>query len=252
MFIDTHCHLFHEYYEDLDEIIKKIKDSGIVAVINNATNRIDIDEVLESINKYDFMYGAIGIHPEFVDSYKEEDLKYLEEHINDSKVVAIGEIGLDYHYGKENREKQIELFEKQLALAEKYNKPVIIHSRDATEDTINSLKKFKVRGSMHSFSGSYETAMIYLKMGLLLGINGVVTFKNCNLIEVIKRVGIDKIFLETDSPYLTPVPFRGQRNDSSHINDIVDFISKEMNVSKEDISEITNSNVCRCFDIKIG
>ena len=252
MFIDTHCHLFHEYYEDLDEIIKKIKDSGIIAVINNATNRIDIDEVLESINKYDFMYGAIGIHPELVDSYKEEDLKYVEDHINDHKVVAIGEIGLDYHYGKENRDKQIDLFEKQLALAEKYNKPVIIHSRDATEDTINSLKKFKVRGSMHSFSGSYETAMIYLKMGLLLGINGVVTFKNCNLIEVIKRVGIDKIFLETDSPYLTPVPFRGQRNDSSHINDIVDFISKEMNVSKEEISTVTNSNVCECFDIKIG
>ena len=250
MFIDTHCHLFHEYYEDIDEIVKKLKDSGIKAIINNATNRLDIDEVLESINKYDLIYGAIGIHPEFVDSYREEDLKYVEEHINDSKVVAIGEIGLDYHYGKENREKQIELFEKQLALAEKYDKPVIIHSRDATEDTINSLKKFKVRGSMHSFSGSYETAMIYLKMGLLLGINGVVTFKNCNLIEVIKRVGIDKIFLETDSPYLTPVPYRGQRNDSSHINDIVDFISKEMGVSREEISNITNSNVSKCFDIK--
>ena len=250
MFIDTHCHLFHEYYEDIDEIVKKLKDSGIKAIINNATNRLDIDEVLESINKYDLIYGAIGIHPEFVDSYREEDLKYVEEHINDSKVVAIGEIGLDYHYGKENREKQIELFEKQLALAEKYDKPVIIHGRDATEDTINSLKKFKVRGSMHSFSGSYETAMIYLKMGLLLGINGVVTFKNCNLIEVIKRVGIDKIFLETDSPYLTPVPYRGQRNDSSHINDIVDFISKEMGVSREEISNITNSNVSKCFDIK--
>ena len=249
MFIDTHCHLFHEYFEDLDDVIKKIKDNNISKVINNATNGRDMKEVLESINKYDFMYGAIGIHPEEVDSYKEEDFKYLEEHINDSKVVAIGEIGLDYHYGKENRDKQIELFERQLALAEKLNKPVIIHSRDATLDTIECLKKYKVRGSMHSFSGSYETAMIYIKMGLLLGVNGVVTFKNCNLIDVISRVGIEHFILETDSPYLTPVPYRGQRNDSSHINDIVNFLSDRLDISREEISKITNDNVKRCFDI---
>ena len=249
MFIDTHCHLFHEYYEDLDDVIKKIKDNNISKVINNATNGRDMKEVLESINKYDFMYGAIGIHPEEVDSYKEEDFKYLEEHINDSKVVAIGEIGLDYHYGKENRDKQIELFERQLALAEKLNKPVIIHSRDATLDTIECLKKYKVRGSMHSFSGSYETAMIYIKMGLLLGVNGVVTFKNCNLIDVISSVGIEHFMLETDSPYLTPVPYRGQRNDSSHINDIVNFLSDRLDISREEISKITNDNVKRCFDI---
>ncbi|MBQ4030365.1 MAG: TatD family hydrolase, partial [Bacilli bacterium] len=157
--------------------------------------------------------------------------------------------GLDYHYGKENRDKQIELFERQLALAEKLDKPVIIHSRDATEDTINCLKKFKVKGTMHSFSGSYETAMIYIKMGLLLGINGVVTFKNCNLIEVIKRVGIEHIVLETDSPYLTPVPNRGKKNDSSYINDIVDFIASNMNISREEIGDITSKNVSRCFDI---
>ena len=249
MFIDTHCHLFHEYYEDLDEIVNKIKDNNISKVIINGTNGTDNKEVLESINKYDIMYGSIGLHPEFADEITEADFKFVEEHINDSKVVAIGEIGLDYHYGKENKNKQIELFEKQLALAEKYKKPVIIHSRDATEDTINCLKKFKVRGTMHSFSGSYETAMIYIKMGLLLGINGVVTFKNCNLIEVIKRVGIEHIVLETDSPYLTPVPNRGKRNDSSYINDIVNFIVDNMNVTKEEISKITNDNVFRCFDI---
>jgi len=249
MFVDTHCHLFHEYYEDLNEIVNKIRNNNISKVIINGTNGIDNKEVLESINKYDIMYGAIGLHPEFADDVTEADFKYVEEHINDPKVVAIGEIGLDYYYGKENKNKQIELFEKQLALAEKYNKPVIIHSRDATEDTINCLKKYKVKGTMHSFSGSYETAMIYIKMGLLLGINGVVTFKNCNLIEVIKRVGIEHIVLETDSPYLTPVPNRGKRNDSSYINDIVDFIIDNMNVTKEEISKITNNNVLRCFDI---
>ncbi len=249
MFIDTHCHLFKEYYEDLDAIIKKINDSGINKVIINGTNGTDNKEVLETIKKYDSVYGAIGLHPEFTDSVSEEDFKFVEEHINDPKVVALGEIGLDYHYGKENREKQIELFERQLALAEKLNKPVIIHSRDATEDTINCLKKFKVRGSMHSFSGSYETAMIYIKMGLLLGVNGVVTFKNCNLIEVIKRIGLEHFVLETDSPYLTPVPNRGKRNDSSYINDIADFIATNLNISREEIGEITSKNVSSCFDI---
>lgn len=249
MFIDTHCHLFKEYYEDLDAIIKKINDSGINKVIINGTNGTDNKEVLETIKKYDSVYGAIGLHPEFTDSVTEEDFKFVEEHINDPKVVALGEIGLDYHYGKENREKQIELFERQLALAEKLNKPVIIHSRDATEDTINCLKKFKVRGSMHSFSGSYETAMIYIKMGLLLGVNGVVTFKNCNLIEVIKRIGLEHFVLETDSPYLTPVPNRGKRNDSSYINDIADFIATNLNISREEIGEITSKNVSSCFDI---
>lgn len=249
MFVDTHCHLFHEYYDDLDKLVDKIKDNKINKVILNGTNGTDNKEVLESINKYDLMYGAIGLHPEFADSVTEEDYKFVEEHINDPKVVAIGEIGLDYHYGKENRDKQIELFEKQLALAEKLDKPVIIHSRDATLDTIECLKKYKVRGTMHSFSGSYETAMIYIKMGLLLGINGVVTFKNCNLIDVIKKVGIENIVLETDSPYLTPVPYRGKQNDSSHIMDIVVFMAKELNVSIEDISKITNNNVSRCFDI---
>ena len=249
MFIDTHCHLFHEYYEDLDELVNKIKDNNISKVIINGTNGIDNKEVLDSIAKYDIMYGAIGLHPEFADDVTEEDYKFVEEHINDPKVVAVGEIGLDYHYGKENRDKQIELFERQLALAEKLDKPVIIHSRDATEDTINCLKKFKVKGTMHSFSGSYETAMIYIKMGLLLGINGVVTFKNCNLIEVIKRVGIEHIVLETDSPYLTPVPNRGKKNDSSYINDIVDFIASNMIISREEIGDITSKNVSRCFDI---
>ncbi len=249
MFIDTHCHLFKEYYEDLDEIVTKIKNSGINKVIINGTNGIDNKEVLESIKKYDLMYGAIGLHPEFASEVTEEDLEFVEEHIKDNKVVAIGEIGLDYHYGKENKDKQIELFEKQLALAEKYNMPVIIHSRDATEDTINILKKYHVKGSMHSFSGSYETAMIYIKMGLLLGVNGVVTFKNCNLIEVIKRVGLEHFILETDSPYLTPVPNRGKRNDSSYINDIVDFISNNMNISREEIGKITSKNVSSCFDI---
>lgn len=209
MFIDTHCHLYKEYYDDLDDIINKIKESKINRVINNGCDDKSNHEVLESIGKYSNMYGALGIHPESADFYTDEDLEFVKNHINDEKVVAIGEIGLDYYWTKENKEEQIKLFEKQLELAEVVNKPVIIHSRDATLDTIEILKKHHVRGVIHSFSGSYETACIYIKIGFLLGINGVITFKNCNLKDVIDKIDLSNIVLETDSPYLTPVPYRG-------------------------------------------
>ena len=250
MFTDTHCHIYQEYYENIDEIINKIKKANISHVINNGCDDKTNKEVLSMLGKYSgFMYGAIGIHPESVDTYTEEDMKYIEEHIHDDGVVAIGEIGLDYHYTKENREKQIELFERQLSLAETVNKPVIIHSRDATQDTIEVLKRHHVRGVMHAFNGSYETAMIYIKLGLLLGVGGVITFKNCNLKDVIEKIDLSHIVLETDSPYLTPVPYRGERNDSSHIMDIAKFVSELKNVSLEELSKETNGNVKRCFDI---
>lgn len=249
MFVDTHCHIYKEYYDNIDELIEKIKNSKISKVINNGCDSRSNEEVLNLINEYDCMYGAIGIHPEFVETYSQEDLNFIEKKINNNKVIAIGEIGLDYHYGKENRDLQIDLFRKQLELAQKYNKPVIVHSRDATLDTINILKEFKVKGVIHSFSGSYETAKIYLNMGFILGINGVITFKNCNLSEVLERLSLKDFVLETDSPYLTPVPFRGKKNDSSHIIDIAKFIAKLKNVSLEELALETDANVSRVFDI---
>ena len=249
MFIDTHCHIYREYYDDLDMIVDKIKKANIKKIINNGCDIQSNKEVLSSVLKYDIMYGAIGIHPENVDKYTEEDLNFIVEHIKDKKIVAIGEIGLDYYWVKDNKEKQIDLFRKQLAIAEEFNIPVIIHSRDATLDTINILKEYKVKGVIHSFSGSYETACIYIKMGFLLGINGVITFKNCNLKEVLKKIDLSNIVLETDSPYLTPVPFRGEKNDSSHINDIALFICDLKNVSMSSFAQVTNANVRKCFDI---
>ena len=249
MFIDTHCHLFPEYYEDLDSLEKTILDAKIVKVINNGTDNQSNCMVLDLIKKYDYMYGAIGIHPEVVDTYKEDDIDFVEKHLKDNKIVALGEIGLDYYWTKDNKEKQIELFEKQLAIAEKFDIPVIVHSRDATLDTIECLKKYKVRGVIHSFSGSYETAQIYIKMGFLLGINGVVTFKNCNLIDVLKRISIENIVLETDSPYLTPVPFRGQQNNPSHVIDTAKFVADNLGIDLEKLSLITQNNVKRVFDI---
>ncbi|MBR6133477.1 MAG: TatD family hydrolase [Bacilli bacterium] len=249
MFTDTHCHLYKEYYKNMSALVKKCVDNKIPRFINNGTDMKSNKEVLNYVFTYEGMYGALGIHPESVEDYKEEDIEFIREHINDDKIVAIGEIGLDYHWVNDNKDKQIELFEKQLQLAEEYDKPVIIHSRDATEDTINTLKKHHVRGVIHSFSGSYETAMIYIKMGFLLGINGVITFKNCKLKDVVLQLGLENFVLETDSPYLTPVPFRGESNDPSHIMDIAKYICDLKDISLEELSKITEDNVKRIYNI---
>lgn len=250
MFTDTHCHIYNEYYEEgIDAIYEKMKASNIVRAINNGCDGKSNKEVISLLGKYDWMYGTLGIHPESADTYTEEDLKYVEEHINDPKVVAIGEIGLDYYWTKDNKDKQKELFEYQLKLAEKVNKPVVIHSREATQDTIDMLGKYNVTGVIHSFSGSYETARIYIKKGFLLGINGVITFKNCNLKDVVEKLDLGNIVLETDSPYLTPVPYRGKRNDPSHIWDIAEYVAKLKGISIEELSKETNGNIVRCFDI---
>lgn len=248
MFCDTHCHLFQEYYEDIDGVIRLSKENGVDRMIVAGCDDKSNHEIMELINKEE-IYGTLGIHPEAVKNYTRKDLKYIEENIKNEKIVAIGEIGLDYHYEKETREEQIELFEAQLSLAEKYHLPVVVHSREATLDTIQSLKKFKVNGVIHSFSGSLETAEIYIKMGFLLGVNGVVTFKNCNLKDVIEKIDLHNIVLETDSPYLTPVPFRGKQNDPSKVSIIADFICDLKDITREELAKITNENIKRIFDI---
>ena len=249
MFTDTHCHIYKEYYENIDEVLKNAKKSNVNRMINNGCDKKSNEEVLELTQKYENIYGAIGIHPENVEEYTKEDLKNIEENIKNKKIIAIGEIGLDYHYTKENKESQKELLESQLKIAEHYHLPVIIHSREATEDTINTLKKYKITGVIHSFSGSLETARIYIKMGYLLGINGVITFKNSKLKEVIKEISLDNIILETDSPYLTPEPFRGKRNEPARIHEIAKFICELKGVSLEELARITNENIKRIFDI---
>lgn len=249
MFTDTHCHIFKEYYENINEILEAAKNVGINRIINNGCDTKSNYEVINLCNKYENVYGAIGIHPENVESYSNDDLKYIEENLNNQKIIAIGEIGLDYHYTKDNKEKQIELFERQLKIAETYNIPVIVHSREATEDTINCIKKYKVKGVIHSFSGSIETAKIYIKMGFILGINGVITFKNSKLKEVIKELDPKDIIFETDSPFLTPEPFRGKKNEPARIINIAEFICNLKEISKSQASIITNENISRIFDI---
>ena len=248
MFCDTHCHLFKEYYEDINAVLKNATFNQVNRMINAGCDAKSNQEVLETL-KYNEVYGALGIHPEDVLNYQEEDIKFMEENLKQEKVIAIGEIGLDYHYGKENREEQLKLFERQLALAEKYQMPVVVHSREATEDTIELLKKYNLKGVIHSFSGSLEVATIYIKMGFLLGINGVITFKNCHLKDVIKEIDVHNLVLETDSPYLTPVPYRGEKNEPSHILDIAEFVSQVKGIPLEELARITNENIKRTFDI---
>ncbi len=247
MFTDSHCHLYHEYYEDLDAIINESINNKVDRFINDGCDRKSNEEVLKHVNIYDNMYGTLGIHPENVEDYTNSDLKFIEDNLKNPKIVAIGEIGLDYHYGKENKSAQIKLLELQLEMAEKYNMPVVIHSREATLDTLNTLKKYKVKGVIHSFSGSKETAQEYLKMGYLLGVNGVITFKNANIKEVIKEIPLENIILETDSPYLTPEPFRGHQNNPSHIIDIAKFVADLKGISLEELSRITNQNIENMF-----
>lgn len=247
MFVDTHCHIFSNYYSDIDKVIKNAKFNLVTHYINNGSDSLTNKEVLKLIDKYDSMYGALGIHPEEVNNYSSCDIDFIKSNLNHKKIVAIGEIGLDYYYTKDNKEKQIELLRKQLKLAEEYDLPVIIHSREATEDTINILKEYNVKGVIHSFSGSLETAKIYIKMGYLLGVNGVVTFKNSKLKNVIKEIGLENIVLETDSPYLTPEPYRGKTNSPEHIFDIALYLAGLFRVSLEDVAKITNNNVRKMY-----
>ena len=249
MFTDSHCHLYDEYYDNLDDILKISEDNKVSRFINNGCDSKTNREVLDKVSKYDNMYGTIGIHPEYVDNYTDEDILFIKSNLNNLKIIAIGEIGLDYHYTKENKDKQINLFEKQLKLAEEENIPVIIHSREATLDTINTLKKYNVKGLIHSFSGSLETANEYIKMGYLLGVNGVITFKNSNLKDVIRKIPLEHLVLETDSPYLTPEPFRGKQNSPAHILDIAKYVAELKGVSLEKLSNITNKNLNKMFNI---
>ena len=248
MFTDSHSHVYKDYYDNIDLVIDEAKQNGITRIITCGCSSEENSEVIDVINTYPTIFGALGIHPENVSSYKEIDIDFIKKNIINKKVVAIGEIGLDFHYSKEEKEEQIKLLETQLSLAEEYDIPVIIHSRDATLDTLTSLKKYKCRGVIHSYSGSLETAQEYIKMGYLLGVNGVITFKNANIKDVIKELPLTSIILETDSPYLTPVPFRGEKNSPKNVLYVAKFVADLKNISLEELSKITNQNIERVFD----
>lgn len=248
-FTDTHAHIFNEYFSDFNKVIEDAKNNSVYKIINAATNFENIEEVLETSEKYSNIYACIGLHPEdLVKDYTKLE-QYIVDNLNNKKLVAIGEIGLDYYYTKENKDEQIELFEYQLSLAEKYELPVVVHSREATLDTINSLKKFKVKGVIHCFSGSLETANILINLGFYIGVGGVMTFKNSKIDTIIKEIPLDRIILETDSPYLTPEPFRKYSNEPKYIKTIAEYLANLKNISLEEVSRVTEKNVSDLYNI---
>ena len=245
--IDTHCHLYREYYDNIDEIVKSMEGTIIVSGCNKKSN----GEVLELIKKYDNVYGTLGLQPEEIDDFTDDNLKFIEDNLTNKKIVGIGEIGLDYYYGKENKELQKKWFVKQIELANKYNKTVVIHSRDAALDTLNILKdKSKTKKILHCFSYSLEMALEFIKLDAKLGIGGVVTFNNASKLQnIVERIDLKDIVLETDSPYLAPVPYRGKINKPQNIYLVAQKIAELKDVSVEEVLNKTTENAKERFEL---
>jgi len=250
MIIDTHCHIYKEYYENLDELMKEIDNENIILIVNGVDPKSN-KETIELTKKYPFVYGTLGFHPSEVDKIIEDDYVLLEEQLKETNILGIGEIGLDYYWIKDNKEKQINMFKKQLDLAQKYNYPVIIHNRDATEDIINILSKYNLKGVIHAFSKSIEIANIFIKMGYMIGIGGVLTFKNSNLRETLKQMDIKNIVIETDSPYLTPEPNRGKKNSPLNIKLIAEQIAIIKGLNCQELELKLLNNTLTIFDLKL-
>ena len=250
MMIDTHSHIFKEDYDNIDEVINNMKDNIIiVSGTNDETNK----EVLDLVSKYDNVYGTLGIHPSEIDTISDDSFNIIENNINNKKIIGIGEVGLDYYWVKDNKDSQKELFIKQIELAKKYNKAVVVHSRDSIEDTYDIVKEYnEVKFIIHCFSSSLEMANKFIKLGCKLGIGGVLTFKNSKkLKEVVENIDISYLLLETDSPYLTPEPYRGKKNEPYNIIYVAEEIAKIKNISLEEVLKITTKNAISQFDLNI-
>ena len=252
MFIDTHMHIGDDFGVEPDLYVKNASDAQVEVLIASFCEKDDIMLSTKFVEKYKNLYACIGYHPEVSNKIVEKDYEILEEMVkNNPKIVAIGEIGLDYYWNKDNKDKQKEVFCKQLEIAEKLKLPVVIHSRDSINETYEILKEYKVSGVIHCFSGSLEMAKKFISLGFLLGIGGVVTFKNSKLFEVIEKLELTNIVLETDSPYLTPEPNRGKTNESSNIFYIAQKIAEIKNIPLENVAKITTENAIRTFDLPI-
>lgn len=252
--IDSHAHLDEERFdEDRDELIKSLKENAISYVINPSSDMETSRRVVELSNKYDNIFAAVGIHPHDAEGFKEEDLDELRELSKDERVVAIGEIGLDYYYDNSPREIQKEVFRKQLQLAYELDLPVIIHTRDAMGDTYDILKEFegRVRGVMHCYTGSIEMAEKFMKLGFYISIAGPVTFKNAvNVREMAKQIPLERLLIETDSPYLAPVPNRGKRNDPTNVRYVADMLANLKEIQIDKIIEHSRENTVELFSLK--
>ena len=248
---DTHAHYDDEAFDvDRDELLNKLLSTDIDTIVNVGASIEGCRKTLNLAKQYKNIYAAIGVHPDDYDKLNEDIISWLkEEALSNPKVVAIGEIGLDYHYDDTDKEVQRMVFNRQLEIAEKFNKPVVVHSRDSIQDTYNILKEYNLKGSIHCFSGSLEMAKLFTKLGYKLGVGGIITFKNAkNIKEVVKNVDLSYILLETDSPYLSPEPYRGNKNDPSNIPVIAESIASIKGVTNIDVARVTTANAEEVFD----
>lgn len=247
MIFDTHAHYDDEQFdEDRDELLASMQACGVEAVTNIGASLATSQNTIELTKKYPFVYGAIGVHPNEVEDLNEDGIAWLKENSALPKIVAIGEIGLDYYWDEPGREIQKKWFLRQLELAREVKLPVVIHSRDAAKDTLDIMKSFHAEnlgGVIHCFSYTKEMAREYLNMGFYLGIGGVVTFKNAKkLKEVVEYMPMEQMVLETDCPYLSPVPNRGKRNSSLNLPYVVEEVARLKGISADEVIEITNRN----------
>lgn len=253
MYFESHAHYDSEQFDDdRYEVIESLKNSGVDYVINVGADMQSSLTSIELSRKYDFIYAAVGVHPHDAENVKAEDYETLSSYLKEDKVVALGEIGLDYYYDLSPRDIQRQVFKNQLDICENAKKPVIIHSREAAQECFDMIKDSKVRrGVIHAFSGSTEMAKEYIKMGFYIGVGGIVTFKNARkLVEVVENIPLERILIETDSPYLSPVPVRGTRNNSQNLKYITEKIAQIKQISPENVAEITRKNAVSLFDIK--
>ena len=249
MLIDSHCHLLASEYQDVHSEIKDAINKGIEKLIINGYDVASSKEAVELSKEYKEVYAAVGIGPENIDGVTDNDLIVIQNLAKEKKTVAVGEIGLDYYWTKENKEEQIKVFKRMLNIAKENNLPVIIHSRNSISDIYKIVKEYNITGIMHCYSGSKEMAKEFIKLGFLIGIGGVVTFKNAKEIkEVVKSINIENISLETDSPYLTPEPFRGKKNNPSNLKFIASKIAELKGVSSDEVACVTSRNViCKFY-----
>ncbi|MCM1114802.1 MAG: TatD family hydrolase [Clostridium sp.] len=249
---DTHSHYDDEKFNpDREALLSTLQSQGVSNIVSCGCDIETTQFNFDLAQKYDYMYFASGFHPECLEGASLDDLEIIKKFAKNDKCVAIGEIGLDYHWMSSSKEVQKDFFEAQIELAKEMDLPVIVHDREAHGDTLEILKRTKPKGVVHCFSGSKEMAKEIIKLGMYIGLNGVVTFNNARKsLEVAKEIPIDKLVLETDCPYLAPVPHRGKRNDSSLIPFVAEKIGELLNISAQELLDITNHNAKRLYNLK--
>ena len=249
---DSHAHYTDKSFNDDREImLGSLRESGVCGVINCGADIESSLFSLELAKEYPFIYAACGVHPEEVETVEVDYIDTLRNLAKNEKCVAIGEIGLDYYWRQDTKSQQKEMFENQIILAKELNLPIIVHDREAHNDTLEILKKHKPTGVLHCFSGSAETAKEVLKLGMYIGLGGAVTFKNARkAVEVAEMLPLDRLLLETDCPYMAPVPMRGKRNNSTYISYIAEKIAEIKGVDPQTVLDVTTENTKKLFNIK--